>query len=149
MIWGEGLTSRFRLNHVVCSKDEPAIVPMASTILWVTSCGIMVLELNVKKNVCKRNSWHQVKPCKHYKKNIVLLMEARVESEWNVTCSSRWSFLLSRVGFFRINSFNTLKKTFKLISNTYCNHICDYLLFLFLTSAANAIFMANLECRNV
>lgn len=37
IILGEGLTSKFRLSHVVCSKDEPAIAPIASTILWVTS----------------------------------------------------------------------------------------------------------------
>lgn len=37
IILGEGLTSKFRLSQVVCSKEEPAIAPMASTILCVTS----------------------------------------------------------------------------------------------------------------
>lgn len=36
-ICGDAFTSRFLLSHVVCSKEEPAIVPMASTTLWVTS----------------------------------------------------------------------------------------------------------------
>lgn len=37
MICGEALTSRFLLSHVVCSREEPAMVTMASTTLWVTS----------------------------------------------------------------------------------------------------------------
>lgn len=37
IICGEALTSRFLLSHVVCSREEPAMVTMASTTLWVTS----------------------------------------------------------------------------------------------------------------
>ena len=33
IILGEALTSRFLRSHVVCSKEEPAIAPIASTIL--------------------------------------------------------------------------------------------------------------------
>lgn len=37
IILGEALTSKFRLSQVVCSNEEPAMAPIASTILCVTS----------------------------------------------------------------------------------------------------------------
>lgn len=39
-IWGWAFTSKFRLNQLVCSREEPATVPTASKIFWVTSYNI-------------------------------------------------------------------------------------------------------------
>lgn len=39
-IWGWAFTSKFRLSQLVCSREEPATVPTASKIFWVTSYNI-------------------------------------------------------------------------------------------------------------
>lgn len=39
-IWGWAFTSKLRLSQLVCSREEPATVPTASKIFWVTSYKI-------------------------------------------------------------------------------------------------------------
>ncbi len=36
--WGCAFTSRLRLSQLVCSRDEPATAPTASSMRWLTSC---------------------------------------------------------------------------------------------------------------
>lgn len=62
-IWGEAFTSRFLLSQVVCSREEPAMVPMASTTLCVTSWTKAKRENPVKYSkqtsenyVCKKSA---------------------------------------------------------------------------------------------